>query len=41
MAGTSAPIASIAQRMSFADAMLVWLPLIVGALVVTRPSVLG
>ena len=40
MAGTSARIASLAQRMSFADALLVSLPLIVGALVVTRPSVL-
>jgi hypothetical protein len=41
MAATSAPIASpIGQRMSFADAMLVSLPLIVGAFVVTRPSVL-
>ncbi len=41
MAGTSAPIASaVGHRMSFADAMLVSSPLIVGALVVTHPSVL-
>jgi hypothetical protein len=40
MAGTSAPIASVGQRTSFADAMLVALPLIVGAFVVTRPSLL-
>src|SRR5258708_21537854 len=41
MAGISAPNASaVRQRMSFADAMLVSLPLIVGALVVSRPSVL-
>ncbi len=39
MAGTSAPIAAVA-RTSFAEAMLVSLPLIVGAVVVTRPSVL-
>jgi fatty acid desaturase len=41
MAVTSAPIAvAFGRRVSFGDALLVSLPLIVGALVVTRPSVL-
>src|ERR1051325_3224356 len=49
MATTWVPIASVArrpmpsaipQRTSFADAVLVWSPLIVGGLVLIRPSVL-